>query len=83
MYRFHPNDETRAEIVKLAEQFSFRLIFEDHNTYLTRFIRDGIKIDVWRSKMTVGIYEGDSQKYIKNVSKEDLVEIFANPNVTL
>lgn len=67
----------------MAKQFSFTLEFEDPNTYLTRFKRDGYIVDVWRSKMTVGIYEGEVKRYLKNVSDEDLVEIFANPNVTL
>lgn len=83
MPRFHSADPRRAELIKMAEQFSFTLVFEDPNTYLTRFKRDGYIVDVWRSKMTIGIYEDEVKRYLKNVSDEDLVEIFANPNVTL
>lgn len=71
------------EIDNIALQFSFTFVFWKPENCLLRYIRDGVKIDVWYSKMTVGIYEGDSQKYIKKVSMEDLVEIFANPSVTL
>lgn len=83
MPRFHSADPRRAELIKMAAQQSFKLVFEDPNTYLTRFERDGTIVDVWRSKMTVGIYEDEAKRYLKNVSDEDLVEIFANPNVTL
>lgn len=72
----------RKEVTELASQFSLEVDFERPDTKLVRFKRDSVRIDVWQSG-TVGIYEHGNQKFLKHVSRENLVELFANPNVTL
>lgn len=68
-------------IINLAKEFSFEVLFRKPENCLIRFHRDNVKIDLWHSKMTVAIYiaEHTRDKYLYEVSKDDLVEIFANP----
>ena len=80
-------------IIDLASQFGFVVDFERPNNCLVRFKRDYgtseyVRIDVWYSKWTVGVYrkqwtEFEGQRYAHNVTEDDLVEIFANPEYIL
>lgn len=67
-------------IIALAKQFSFGLLEEKLQQRMLRFERDGQLIDVWYTKMSVGVINlGGTNFFAKNVCEEDLVEIFANP----
>ncbi len=68
------------DIVKTAEEFDFKLQFHKPQNCLMRFVRDRTRIDYWYTSRTVGIYEPRQKaKFLYNVSNEDLVEIFADP----
>lgn len=49
---------------------------------LNRFERDEFTIDIWVSKKgtTVGVYHEETARYLKEVSKEDVVEILVDPD---
>lgn len=71
-------------VIDLAKQLGFVLHFHKPQNCLLRFRRDYYTVDVWYSKMTVGIsehYEGRKHdRYHFKVSESDLTEILANPS---
>lgn len=74
-------------IKDLAKDFGYELVFEKPANCLIRIQRDGVRIDVWYSKMTVGIqqlnHEGYFAKfdweYLRDVSEETFVDILDKP----
>lgn len=68
------------QIIEHAENLEWKIEFKKPENCLIRFSRDRIMIDVWYSKMTVGIYENKTDRYFKHVPMDDLVEILANPS---
>ena len=88
---------SRTSIIELASRFSFTIKFERPRNTLVRFHRDEgteeyTMIDVWysakRPKLTVGVYKKDlptkdKSAFLHDVSEEDLVEVFNNPNSIL
>jgi hypothetical protein len=77
----HDIENNVYEIYKMAKQTDSELVMKKPDNLLIRFKRDDVTIDVWYSKMTVGIYVDniDTCRYLYDVSMDDLFEIFMSP----
>lgn len=74
-------DRKKQQIIDLAHEFHFELLFHKPENFLLRFARDGKRVDVWYSRMTIGIMEPHlAARFKYDVTEAELVEIFANPS---
>ena len=81
------NLENRIKsIIELGEHYDWRLEKLDRDHFCLRFKKDGMIIDVWYTKMTVGTTlthpkKGRSSLFRERVQPNLLAEIFRNPRV--
>lgn len=70
-----------SKIVKLAKKCGWNCIMRKPENALLRFKKDGTAIDVWWTKMTVGLMPDDEEKtyYMYDLSMDDLFELFMSP----
>jgi hypothetical protein len=68
----------------LADDTDWDVLQEDDEHQRIRFVRDGVMIDIWYSKMTVGVYPPRKSlrtpKYYRRVSERQLDELLNNPS---
>lgn len=63
----------RDQALHMGIDQGYRLLAEDEGQRLIRLIRNDTRIDIWYSKMTVGIMKfGQKTKYHKHVTEEKL-----------
>lgn len=72
----------RIKAIKTAKETGFKVIMEKPEQMLLRFRRDEMTVDVWFSRMTVGVYsdENDNARYLYDVSPDDLFELMMSPS---
>ena len=72
--------QSQNRFICLAEQFDFKLLHHDNKYKFFRFQRDEFRIDLWYTKMTVGIYrEHEKAFFHHDVTEEGFVELLSNP----
>lgn len=74
----------KKDIIDMAAKHGWDLFKESIPTYELTFVKQGMKITVWYSKMTVGTCidhpkKGKTQLFRKLVSKNLLNKLFENP----
>jgi hypothetical protein len=77
---------TRAEIIGTAERHGFRLVDEQPEIGLLIFGRDGVRVNVYSTTMTVATclnhpLKGRTQLFRRRVGLGLLERIFENPRV--
>ncbi len=70
----------QEQIESIAKEFGYTLVFRKPENCLLRFERDGLRIDVWWTTLTVGVMEpGKEAWYHRRLSWDNLIEAIANP----
>ena len=77
-------EDVIEKIIELARAFGYRLAEHQKSQSKLRFMKGADIVDVWYSKMTVGVVTQDPKKgrvnnFVKRVTFKKLEEIFANP----
>lgn len=67
----------KETIIKTAKAVGFEIEFEKTPQRLIRFKRDHIRLDVWMSG-TVGVYEDGNQRFVRNLSLNQIEEFIVN-----
>jgi len=68
----------KEDVIGLSGALGWGLFAEDESQKLLRFTRDGSRIDVWYSKMTVGVLKkGETPKYHRNVNEVEFEDILS------
>jgi hypothetical protein len=76
----------KSEIIKLAKQHNWEIIADQPDNVMVSFFKNGARINVWYTKMTVATVvnhplKGRNQLYRKHVSNKLMEQIFINPRV--
>lgn len=77
----------RAKMVgRLAKLYLWEYIGCDEKTYMVSFTKNGCRLNVYLSKMTVATalnhpFKGKTQLFRKQLSMTELEKVFANPRV--
>lgn len=74
----------RNEIVEMAKNNGWELFAEQTNIQMLSFVKEGMRVNVYHSRMTVGTCithpkKGKTQLFRKLVSRNLLGKIFENP----
>ncbi len=76
----------KESIIKLALENDWEFIADQPENYMISFYRNGTRINVWYTKMTVATClnhptKGKTQLFRKHVTQELMKEIFRKPRV--
>ena len=74
------------EIKRISEKYKYNLIDYQENIGLISFGMEGVRINIYLTKMTVSTCinhpkKGKTQLFRRNVSKETLEKIFRTPRI--
>lgn len=73
--------QRKGKIMKMATDTGWSVVYKKPENALFRFRKDDVVIDVWWTKMTIGVYvdDEDNSKYMYEFSEDDLFELFNSP----
>lgn len=77
---------TKGDIINMAKRHGWELIADQPDNVMVSFFKNGARINVWYTKMTVATVvnhplKGRNQLYRKHVSDKMMEQIFINPRV--